>query len=207
MQQQTVYRIGLVSGVFLIAAILLSFHTPWWQLRIGDLGSANFSLFTTTVNVFGQSFVIPVLMAINISGFLLLTLSAILMITYALKPTKDYAKQLLGLSYKLPIVILVLFIAGIVALTQLLPYMANRFGVIDLTLPIIGTTLIQVPSEMLGELGGVQIGIAVSGAFQWTFYLALAAVGLCVATRILNGRAEPTTQPIATVLSTPSELT
>ncbi|MHA2066806.1 MAG: hypothetical protein ACXABY_20745, partial [Candidatus Thorarchaeota archaeon] len=47
----------------------------------------------------------------------------------------------------------------------------------------------QVPSELLGELRGIQIGLTVSGAFQWTFYLAIAATALCLVTRIRYDKA------------------
>lgn len=205
MQQKTVHQVGLVSGILLAVVILLSVYTPWWRLSIGDLGSANFSLLTTNVTVLGQAFLIPLLTAINVSGFLLLSISAALMIGYAVSPTKDYANQLLSWSYKLPVIILIMFTGGIVALTQLVPFLAKQFAQIDVTVPILGTSIIQVPSELLGGVSGVQIGIAISGAFQWTFYLALAAVGLCIATRILHGKASFRVTPVVDVTGTSTE--
>lgn len=207
MQQKTVHPIGLISGLFLIIAILLSFHTPWWQLRVGDLGSVDFSLLTTNMILFGQTFTIPLLMAINISGFLLLSISAIVMMLYSVNPTKDYAKSLLSWSYKQPIIILIGFVGGIVALTQILPILVEPFIPTDMALPIIGTSIIQVPSEILGGGSGVQIGIALTAGFQWTFYLTLAAMVMCIATRILYSRAGFMVQPLAAVVDTPSELT
>jgi hypothetical protein len=198
--------IGLIGGLLLIAVIPLSLYTPWWQLSIGDVGSANFSLLNSNFSLLGESFVIPLLTAINVSGFLLLSISAVVMIAYALNSTKDYASQLLGWSYKIPIVILITFVGGIVALTQLVPFMANQFAPIALTLPIVGTSVIQVPSELLGGVNGVQIGIAVSGGFQWTFYLALAAAVLCIATRILYNRAANPAEPVVKAPGTSSEL-
>ena len=182
--RKNVNWIGLVSGILLIAVILLSLYNPWWQLRIGDFVYANFSPLSTNFSFLGITFLIPLLTALNVSCLLLLSISAVLMITYSVNPTKEYSKQLLCWSYKKPIAIMITFIVAIVALSQLVSFIANQYAHIDLTLPIIGTTVIQVPSELLGGLSGVQIGLTVSGAFQWTFYLAIAAAALCIVTRI-----------------------
>lgn len=202
MQVKNVNWIGLASGILLIAVILLSLYNPWWQLRIGDFVYANFSPLSTNFSFLGITFLLPLLTAINISCLLLLSISAALMIAYSVNPTKPYSKQLLCWSYKKPLTILITFIAAIVALSQLVSYLANQYAHIDLQLPIIGTSVIQVPSELLGELSGVQIGVAVSGGFQWTFYLAIAATGLCIATRILYSKASLVAKPVVNVTAT-----
>jgi len=204
MQVKNVNWIGLASGILLIAVILLSLYNPWWQLRIGDFVYANFSPLSTNFSFLGITFLIPLLTAINISCLLLLSISAAVMIAYSVNPTKPYSKQLLCWSYKKPLTILITFIAAIVALSQLASYLANQYAHIGLQLPIIGTSVIQVPSELLGELSGVQIGVAVSGGFQWTFYLAIAATGLCIATRILYSKASFTSEPAANITATSS---
>jgi hypothetical protein len=182
--RKNVNWIGLVSGILLIAVILLSLYNPWWQLRIGDFVYANFSPLDTNFRFLGITFLIPLLTALNISCLLLLSISAALMITYSVNPTKEYSKQLLCWSYKKPLAILTTFIVSIVGLSQIVSFIANQYAHIDFKLPIIGTSVIQVPSELLGGLNGVQIGLTVSGAFQWTFYLAIAAAALCIVTRI-----------------------
>ena len=204
MQLKNVNWIGLVSGTLLIAVILLSLYNPWWQLRIGDFGYANFSPLNTAFSFLGITFLIPLLTAINISCLLLLSISAALMIAYSVNPTKKYSKQLLCWSYKKPLAILITFVVVIVVLSLLASFIANKYAQIDFTLPIMGTSVIQVPSELLGELSGVQIGVAVSGGFQWTFYLAIAATGLCIATRILYSKASFMTKPVATATTTSS---
>ena len=187
-QQKNVNWIGLSSGILLIAVILLSLNYPWWQLRVGDFGYANISPLHTDFSLLGMTFLIPILKAVNISCLLLLSISAALMIVYSVSPTKTYSKQLLCWSYKKPVVLLITFISGIVALSLLTSFLAQQYAHIDFTLPIMGTTVIQVPSELLGGLQGVQIGLTVSGAFQWTFYLALAATLLCITARYFHSK-------------------
>ena len=197
MQLKNVNWIGLASGILLIAVILLSIYNPWWQLRIGDFGYANFSLLNTNFSFLGITFLVPLLTAINISGLLLMSISAALMIAYSVNATKKYSKQLLCWSYKKPLAILITFIGVIVALSLLVPFIVNQYAQIDFTLPIMGTSVIQVPSELLGELSGVQISIAVSGAFQLTFYLAIAAAVFCIASRIFHDKAFFMANPVA----------
>ena len=188
LQFKHVNWLGFASGLLLLTVILFSFYYPWWQLRIGDLGYANVSPLHSNFSVLGLTFVAPILTALNISCLLLLSISAALMIAYSVNPTRKHSKQLLCWSYKKPLAIMITFVVGIVGLSLLVSFIANQYAHIDFTLPIMGTSVIQVPSELLGELRGVQIGIAVSGMFQWTFYLAIAAAILCIATRIYYGK-------------------
>jgi hypothetical protein len=188
MQLKNVDWIGLISGILLVAVILTSLYNPWWQLSIGDFGYVNSSPLNTHFSFLGTTFSIPLVTAINITCLLLLSISAALMIAYAVNPTKEYAKQLLCWSYKPPVVILITFIVGLVILSPLVSFLANQYAQIDFTLPIIGTSFLQVPAEMLGGLSGVQIDLAISGMFQWTYILAIVATVLCITTRILYGR-------------------
>ncbi len=107
---------------------------------------------------------------------------------YAVNPTKSYSTQLLYWSYQKPLAILIMFIFGIVSLSLFTPFIAKQYGQIDVTVPIMGTSVIQVPSELLGDFQGAQISIMVSGAFQWSFYLAISAAALCQATKVLHDR-------------------
>lgn len=184
MEHKNVDWIGLTSGILLVVVVLLSFYNPWWQLKIGDFLVANFSPLNTYFSFLGITFLVPLLTAINISCLLLLSISAALMIVYSVNPTKKYSRQLLSWSYKSPLIMPITFVVVIVAFSMLSSFIANQYAHINFTLPIMGTSVIQVPSELLGGLSGVQIGVDVSGAFQWTFFLAIAAAVLCTATRV-----------------------
>jgi len=188
MESKEINWVGLASGLSLVAVIILSFFNPWWQLRIGDFVHANFSPLSTNFNFLGISFLIPLLTAINISSLLLLSISAGFMIAYAVNPKKEYSKKLLCWSYKKPLLTLITFIAGIVTLSFAAPYIAGQYAHVDFTLPIIGSTIVQVPSEMFGQISGVQIEMTLSTGFHWTFYLAIAVTALCIVTRYLHGK-------------------
>ncbi|MCJ7633909.1 hypothetical protein MUP77_16175 [Candidatus Bathyarchaeota archaeon] len=205
MERKNVKWIGLASGFMLVAVILLSLFNPWWQLKVGEFGYANFSPLNTVFSFLGITFLVPLLNAVSISCLLLLSISAALMIVYSVRPNKSYSKQLLYWSYKTPLSILITFAVSIVVLSLLVSFIAKQYANIDFTLPIMGTSVIPVPSELLGQLSRVQIGLAVSGAFQWTFFLAVAAAVLCLATRISYGKAiaNATSQPIANTSSNP----
>jgi hypothetical protein len=201
MDRKNISWIGLISGVLLVAVIVLSLFNPWWQLRIGDFVYANFSPMSVGFNFIGITFLVPLLTAINISSLLLLSISAALMIVYSINPGKEYSKQLLCWSYKKPLFTLIAFIAGIVALSLGVSYIAGQYANLDFTLPIMGSTIVQVPSEMLGQLSGVQIGMTVSTSFHWTFYLAIAATALCIVTRYYHGKPLMNTAQLANVSS------
>jgi len=202
MELKKVNWIGLVSGIMLIAVILFSLYSPWWQLKIGDVGYANFSLSKTDFSFLGMTFLIPVLTAINVSCLLLLSISATLMLVYSVNPTKKYSKQLLCWSYTKPPAILITFIVAIVVFIRLASVLAQQYAQIHFTLPIMGTAMIQIPSELLGEFSGVQISVAVSGAFQWTFYLAIVAAVMCIVTRLFYEKGSSTPNPVVDAIET-----
>ena len=201
MDRKNVSWIGLISGVLLVAVIALSLFNPWWQIRIGDFVYANLSPMSAGFNFLGMSFLVPMLTAINISSLLLLSISAVLMIVYSINPGKEYSKQLLCWSYKKPLFTLIAFLAGIAALSLGASYVAGQYANLDFTLPIMGSTIVQVPSEMLGQLSGVQIGMTISTGFQWTFYLAIAATALCIVTRYYHGKPLMSTAQLANTRS------
>jgi hypothetical protein len=204
MQFKNINWLGLVSGLLLLAVIPLSLYAPWWQLRIGDFGYANLSPLNSSFSLLDITFMIPFLTAINVSCLLLLSLSAVFMIAYSVNPNKEYSKPLLYWSYKNPLAILIVFLVALVALSQIAPFIVHQYAQIAFTLPIMGTSIIQAPSELLGGLSGVQINIAISGAFQWTFYLAIVASVLCTATRILYSKAPFIVKPAADATVTSS---
>ena len=191
MDKKKVNWVGLASSTLLVAVIVLSLFNPWWQLKIGDFVYANFSPLNNGFNFLGITFLVPLLTAVNISSLLLLSISTVLMIIYSANPTKVYSKQLLCWSYKQPLFTMMAFVAAIVALTLGVSYLAAQYVHIDFSLPIMGSTIIQLPSEMLGQVNGVEIGMTVTTGFHWTFYLAIAATTLCVVTRYYHGRITP----------------
>jgi hypothetical protein len=196
MQVKHMHWMGLISSILLLAVLPLSLQTPWWQLSIGDVGSVNVSGVNTTVRIFDLTVMIPIVTALNVSCCLLLAISAVVMMIYAVQPTRAYSKRLLCWAYPKPVVILIVFVGGLIALTQLLPGIINQYAPVDVTLPLMGTAVIDVPSELLDAGSGVQIGIAVSGTFHWTFYLAIAAAVLCIATRITYGHPSSPAMPL-----------
>ena len=202
MDRKNISWIGLASGVLLVAVTVLSLFNPWWQLRIGDFVYANFSPVNTGFNFLGISFLVPLLTAINISSLLLMSISAGLMIVYSINPGKEYSKHLLCWSYKKPLITLIAFVAGIVALSLGVSYIAGQYVNLDFNLPIMGSTIVQIPSEMLGQLSGVQIGMTVSTGFHWTFYLAIAATALCIVTRYYHSKLFPGTGQLVNASNT-----
>lgn len=179
---------GLASGILLVVVIYLSFYNPWWLFKVGDFVYANVTPFNTNFNIFGTLFLIPLLTAINISSLVLLSVSAIVMIVYSVIPTKSYSKQLLCFAYKKPLYSIISFVVVLVVISFIVPMLISSFVPIDnlnISIPLMGTSAIQVPTQMLG-LEGVQIAIVVSGAFQWTFWLAVAAAALCIVARVYH---------------------
>ena len=81
-----------------------------------------------------------------------------------------------------------MFIVGIGAFSLLAPFIAKKYVQIDFTLPIMGTSIVHIPSELLGGSSGIQVSIALSGAFQWTFYLAIATAVLGIVARIFHDK-------------------
>ncbi len=192
---------GLASGILLAVVIYLSFYNPWWQFRVGDFALANVTPFNTNFNVLGTSFLIPLLTAINISSLLLLSISTIVMIVYSVIPTRKYSKTLLCFAYKQPIYSIVSFVVVLVVLTILVPILIGSFTPLhNLSIPLMGTSSILVPTQMLG-LEGLQIAVAVSGAFQWTFWLAVAGAALCIVARVYHRSAFKETKAIIKTVS------
>ena len=52
--------------------------------------------------------------------------------------------------------------------------------------PLIGSSVMQLPSGIFGNSNSIQIGITVVTAFEYTFYLGLAATVLGIMARIYH---------------------
>jgi hypothetical protein len=137
-------------------------------------------------------FVIPILFAINIAIIALFTASGVIFIIYSIKPTKTYSKHLLSYGWKRPLYTIIGFIVTIVVILYVVPSIINSMGHTSMVpvplVPLIGSSLIQLPSGMFGNSNSIQIGITVITTFEYTFYLAVAATVLGIVARIYHRR-------------------
>ncbi len=171
---------GLVGGIATILLVPISVFIPWWQLTVGDsLIAANVSPIYTNFSLIGNSFAIPLLFAINLSCILLSLAGGIVMLVYSLRPTKPYAKTLLGFSYKTPLLFVVVFVIGLVALTFIVQ------SLFSFSVPLLGTAEVMLPSN---TTQGVNVSVLLSAGFLWPFYLAIASAILCVGARLYHKR-------------------
>ena len=190
--------LGLAGGICIIVLIIASMFVPWWQLTVGeDLIQANWSPLNTNFNFAGDSFSIPLVMALNISSIILLAAGGIVMLIYSVFPRKPYAKKLLGFAYRKPLYALLFFLIGLFAVI-LLPK-----SILGLDVPISGSVRAALPST---ATPGITVSILMTAGFQWTFALAIVATGLCIAARLYHVKFKPTSdvQPVQTPAAAPS---
>lgn len=182
---------GLAGGIATLLLVPISVFVPWWQLTVGDsLIAANVSPIYTNFSLIGNSFAVPLLFAINLSCILLSLAGGIVMLVYSLKPTKSYAKTLLGFSYKTPLLFVVVFVIGLFALTFIIQ------SLFSFNIPLLGTTEIMLPSS---TTQGVNVSVLLSAGFVWPFYLAIVSAILCIGARLYHRRILP-----AVAVATPS---
>jgi hypothetical protein len=180
---------GLVCGIAMLLDVCLSTFTPWWQLQIGKnpvLITINANPFNTNFGVLSANFIIPILFAINIGITVLFAISGVLLIVYSLNPKISYAKELLCYGYKRPIYTVVGFVVSLLLFAYVIPSIVNSAGA-NVSAPLfqlIGTSIIQLPTSMFGV--SMRIGVTVSAAFQYTFYLAVAATALAIVARLYH---------------------
>jgi hypothetical protein len=181
---------GLAGGVTILVLIIVSLFSPWWQITVGeDLAKANVSPVNTNFNFLDNTFTIPLIWALNLSSLLSLVASGIAMLVYSIMPTKPYSKHLLGFAYKKPLFILLFFVIGLFAVTQIVQ------AVFSLNVPMVGSETATLPESMTY---GITIAVLISAEFQWPFWLAAVAAGLCIAARLYHKRTV-TTQVSATI--------
>lgn len=176
---------GLAGGALTIAVVAISLFSPWWQLIVGEnLVKANVSPLNTGFNFLGTAFTIPLILALNISSVLILTVAGIAMLIYSVVPAKPYSKHLLGFAYKKPLFSVIFFVVVLYVLIVLVQ------GLVGLSIPLSGTTAATLPTNMTqGETLTAQI----STGFQWPFWTAVTAAALCVAARIYHRKIAATT--------------
>jgi hypothetical protein len=166
---------GFSAGVLTIVVLAVSLFIPWWQLTVGDnLIKVNASPVNTNFGLFGTNFTLPLLWALNLVSVLTFSTSGIIMLFYSLYPTKPYAKQLLGFSYKKPLFSLVTFLSSLLVIT-------SAASLLNINVPIVGSTTMNLPASLAM---GASINAAVSGGFQLPFWLAIATAALCIIARL-----------------------
>jgi hypothetical protein len=180
----------------------VSFFVPWWELSVGDgLVKANVSPLYTNFNFVGYWFTVPLLWALNLGSVLSMAAGGVAMLIYSLYPGKSYSKNLLGFGYKKPLISVLIFVIILVVLTQTVN---AYFG---LSVPLVGSALSVLPQSMTY---GTIVTVLISANFQWPFFLAAAAAGLCIVGRfyhkklLLPSAPAPSTVPAAPVVAQPA---
>jgi hypothetical protein len=178
MQLNRVNWFGVAGGALTLAVIVVSLYNPWWQLTIGEnLMKVNASPMNTNFGLLGTQFTVPLIYALNIGSILTFLFSGTIMLIYSFMPTKPYAKDLLGFAWRKPLYS-VLF--SVVGLTVIILIAQTILGI---NIPLVGTSTVILPSQFTM---GANISVMVSSAYQWPFYLAIVAAGLCITARIYH---------------------
>jgi hypothetical protein len=185
--------VALVAGVLSLLLVALSWFVPWWQFTVGNPGNqaiatVNFSPVNFNFSFFNTMLTVPIIWALNIASLLTLLAGGVALVVYAVMPTKTYSKQILGFGYKKPLYALILFIIELVVLY----FSATMIS--GISFPIMGSGVLSLPASLAP--GGISISVAVSTAFGWTFFFAIAVVAICVAARFYHRKIEekPATQ-------------
>jgi len=171
---------GLAAGIITLVVVVVSLFLPWWQLTIGDkLIQVNASPMNTNFGLLSLQFTIPLIWAWNLASILTFVAAGLVMLLYSVIPTKSYAKELLGFSYKKPIYALISFVVGLLVLVAI----ASFLGV---SIPVMGSSNVALPTQFMPM--GASISVLVSGSFQLPFWLAIVAAALCIAARLYHRR-------------------
>lgn len=174
---------ALAGGATTILVIVVSLFYPWWQLTVGDdLVKVNASPVNMNFGFLDTSFTIPFIWALNIVSILTLLASGIAMLVYSIIPRKSYSKHLLGFGYKKPLFTVLFFVIGLVATTMICK------AILSLNIPLMGSTTSTLPIPFAS---GITLTVLLSAAFQWSFWLAVVAAGLCIAARLYHKKVAP----------------
>ncbi len=178
---------GLAGSIAIFVLIIISLFVPWWQLTVGDdLVKANASPLYTNFNFIGDSFTIPLLLALNIGSIVSLTAGGIAMVIYSVKPSESYSKRLLGFGHRKPLYSLLFFVIGLFVITLLVKAMFS------LDVPLVGSALIVLPQSMTQ---GATVSVPMTAVFLWPFWLAVGAAVLCIAARFYHSKIVIAKQP------------
>jgi hypothetical protein len=171
--------LALAAGIATLIMLAISLYMPWWQLTIGEnLIKINASPVYTNFGLLGTQFTIPVIWALNLITILTFTACGVVMLVYSLLPTKPYAKQLLSFSYRKPLYTVVSFVVVLLIIVLI----AGHFG---LSIPLSGSAIFTLPGNLAQ---GATVSTLLSGNFQLSFWLAIAAAALCIAARLYHSR-------------------
>ena len=188
---------ALVGGILILLLLFVSFYFPWWQLVIGDnLFKVNVSPVNINVSFFGTQFSMPLIWAMNFASALTFLASGIIMLIYAVKPTKSYSKDLLGFGYRKPLYAVIACAAGLLIVTYAVK---AAFG---MSIPLTGTGTMVLPSSLTPM--GISVSVIGLAGFQWPFWLAIVAAGLCIAARVYHIKlSSPPKQILQTTANAP----
>jgi hypothetical protein len=177
---KNVNYIALAGGIATLVLIIVSVFVPWWQFTVGNpaLAQVNVSPMNLNFSLLGTAITIPLILAINIAALLTMLSGGIAMLIYALKPNKPYSKKILGFGYKKPLIAVIIFIVGIIALVTL----ANSLS--GFNVPVVGGSAMKLPANMSPD--GMSISVNVLAAFGWPFYFAIVASALCLAAKFYH---------------------
>jgi hypothetical protein len=112
-------------------------------------------------------------------SILSLLASGVAMLIYSVVPRKSYSMHLLGFGYKKPLYIVLFFVIGLLVTTVICQ------TVLSLKIPLMGSATSTLPIPLVS---GVTLTVLLSAGFQWSFWLAIVAAGLCIAARLCHGR-------------------
>jgi hypothetical protein len=178
----TINWFGVAGGILTLVVIIVSLYYPWWQLTIAeDAVKINVSPMNTNFGLFGVSFTIPLIYALNIGSILTFLSSGIIMLIYSIIPTKPYAKELLDFSWKKP-----LYSVTTSTICLLLIVLVARIA-LDMHIPLIGTDLITLPPQFTE---GVHIHVIATAAFKWPLFLAITVAILCIFAKIYHKKSQ-----------------
>ncbi|MGD6852146.1 MAG: hypothetical protein ACQCN6_08820 [Candidatus Bathyarchaeia archaeon] len=179
--ERTISWFGLAAGITTLVLVAVSVFVPWWQLTVGDdFASVYASPIVTNFGFYGAQFTLPLLWAWNLSNILLFTAGGVIMLVYSVFPTKSYSKDLLCFSYKKPLYGFLSFVVGLAVIVL-------SAGFFDLGIPLVGTANVNLSFPSFIPLSA-SISSSVTAMFLFPFYLAIAAVVLCVAARFYHVR-------------------
>ncbi len=180
---------AFVGGALTLVLAVASLFVPWWQVTVGQtLAKVGFSPVNLSTNIVGYSVALPIIVAVSWMFMVLLVSAGVVLVVYSVMPSKPYSKRLIGFAYKKPLGTLIAFLVLLVLMTN----SGTIFGMMlgssslsgaDLNVPWTGAKTLQLPSSMTQ---GTVRGITVSAEFGWTFWLAVAVAGLCVAARLYH---------------------
>jgi hypothetical protein len=180
--------VGVAGGAATLLLIAVSWFVPWWSFAIGSPAfvEASFSPVSLNFALFGDSFTVPLIWAMNIAVLLSLAAGGIIMLIYSIIPTKPYAKRLLSFSYNKPLYAVLFFVVELIIMVV----MAK--SVVGLDIPLSGSAMVMLPPSITQ---GTSVSVAVLAAFGWPFYFAIVVAGICVAARLLHRRVVGVTVP------------